>query len=145
MFQPARPSLTWSSDANLRARLYGSLNVVDAVPMSPIRWVAIAIAVSSTVGSSERGARWRTRSASTGPSARNTASKPAFSAICAICTKCRTWMNACGSLPGSRHPPACTPRLVMLANRCSGAIQVGHRSAQGDGYLEIRFGNCLTR
>ena len=39
-FQPARPPLTWSSEANRRARLYGSLYVVDAVAISPIRSVA---------------------------------------------------------------------------------------------------------
>ena len=31
MFQPARPPLTWSTDARRRARLYGSLYVDDTV------------------------------------------------------------------------------------------------------------------
>ena len=42
MFQPTRPSLRWSSEANCRARLYGSLYVVEEVPMTPIRSVAAA-------------------------------------------------------------------------------------------------------
>ena len=46
MFQPARPLLRWSSEANSRARLYGSLYVVEAVAISPIRSVAAAIADS---------------------------------------------------------------------------------------------------
>jgi hypothetical protein len=34
-FQPARPPLMWSSEANRRARLNGELYVELAVPMSP--------------------------------------------------------------------------------------------------------------
>ena len=52
MFQPARPPLTWSTDANLRARLYGSLYVDDTVAISPIRLVCCDSAVSRVSGSS---------------------------------------------------------------------------------------------
>ena len=54
MFQPTRPRLTWSSVRIDRARLYGWLNVVDAVRTSPRRSVARAHAVMRTTGSSER-------------------------------------------------------------------------------------------
>jgi hypothetical protein len=36
MFQPARPPLTWSTEASRRARLYGSLYVEETVAISPI-------------------------------------------------------------------------------------------------------------
>ena len=45
MFQPTHPRLTWSSVRIDRARLYGWLNVVDAVRTSPRRSVARAHAV----------------------------------------------------------------------------------------------------
>lgn len=40
MFQPARPPLMWSREANLRATWKGSLYVVETVAMSPT-WSAI--------------------------------------------------------------------------------------------------------
>ena len=52
MFQPARPPLRWSSEANSRARLYGSVYVVEAVAIRPIRSVAAASADSQVNGSS---------------------------------------------------------------------------------------------
>ncbi len=82
-FQPARPPLTWSTLANRRARLYGSLYVVDAVAISPIREVAAAIAVSSTVGSSEPAGRRPTLPNSTGESAKKIESNLPRSASCA--------------------------------------------------------------
>ena len=53
MFQPARPSLIWSSEAKRRATWYGSSKVVDAVAIRPIRSVTIASADSSVIGSNE--------------------------------------------------------------------------------------------
>ena len=52
-FHPARPLLRWSSEANLRAMMYGCSNVVDAVAISPSRSVTTASAGSSVSGSNE--------------------------------------------------------------------------------------------
>src|SRR3954451_15851094 len=57
MFQPARPPLTWSTDASRRARLYGSLYVDDTVAMSPILLVCCDSAVNRVSGSSWPGGR----------------------------------------------------------------------------------------
>ena len=43
-FQPARPLLRRSSDANWRARLKGSVKLADAVAISPMLLVAAASA-----------------------------------------------------------------------------------------------------
>src|SRR3954468_4764875 len=51
MFQPARPLEIQSSDANLRAMLYGSLYVVEAVATRPILSVTAASAESNVIGS----------------------------------------------------------------------------------------------
>ena len=83
MFQPARPLLRWSSEANSRARLYGSEYVVEAVPIRPIRSVTAAIADIQVNGSSRNREAYRMLSASDGPSAKNTASSFAASARCA--------------------------------------------------------------
>ena len=85
MFQPARPPLTTSSEAKRRARLKGSLYVVDAVAIRPIRLVAIAIAVSSTVGSIAPEGRRPMSPQSTGVSAKKTESSLPRSAIRASC------------------------------------------------------------
>ena len=53
MFQPARPPLMWSSEPNWRARLNGSVYVVEAVAISPIRLVTAAMAASAVIGSSQ--------------------------------------------------------------------------------------------
>ena len=80
MFQPTRPRLTWSSVRIDRARLYGWLNVVDAVRTSPRRSVARAHAVMRTTGSSERVGE-RPSSVKEGESARNRTSSRARSQI----------------------------------------------------------------
>lgn len=81
MFQPARPRLMWSSEQNCRARLKGSVWLVEAVPMRPMRLVACAIAPNAVIGSSHRraelpisGGRFRT-------SARKIELKQAASAV----------------------------------------------------------------
>ena len=51
-FQPERPLLIRSNVANLRARLYGSLYVVDAVVTRPTWLVTMASAGSNVIGSS---------------------------------------------------------------------------------------------
>ncbi len=51
MFQPARPLLMWSREANLRARWNGSLKVVETVAMSPMCSVTAAMAESRVSGS----------------------------------------------------------------------------------------------
>ena len=81
MFHPARPRLRWSSEANWRARLYGSVKPVETVPISPIRSVPTASADSSVNGS-----KWLTQAFAPGvgpstPSARNTESNAAASAV----------------------------------------------------------------
>jgi hypothetical protein len=94
MFQPARPPLTWSREAKRRARLYGSLYVVDAVAISPIRLVAAARMASRTVGSSWPAGRNSMPCHSAGPSARNSESSRPRSAICASRTQCWTSTSA---------------------------------------------------
>ena len=97
MFQPARPPLMWSSEAYLRAMWNGSLYVVEAVATRPMRLVTAASADRSVSGSSS--AFWAERHSEPGglssprmpiPSARNTMSKQARSAVCATRTK---WLN----------------------------------------------------
>lgn len=51
MFQPARPPLRWSSEANFRATWKGSLKVVETVAISPMCSVATASAESRVSGS----------------------------------------------------------------------------------------------
>ena len=51
-FQPARPWLIWSSEANRRAVLNGELYVELSVPTSPMYRVCTATAASSVNGSS---------------------------------------------------------------------------------------------
>lgn len=51
MFQPARPLLMWSREANFRARWNGSLKVVETVAMSPMCSVTAAMAESRVSGS----------------------------------------------------------------------------------------------
>jgi hypothetical protein len=80
-FQPARPPLTTSADAKRRARLKGSLYVVDAVAISPIFSVAAATAVRSTVGSSFPAGRRPTLPKITGESAKKTESNVPRSAM----------------------------------------------------------------
>ncbi len=80
-FHPARPPETWSTEAKRRARLYGSLYVVDAVAISPIREVAAASAVSTTVGSSEPEGRLPMSPHRAGASAKNTESSRPRSAM----------------------------------------------------------------
>jgi len=85
MFQPARPLLSRSSEANFRARLYGSSKVVVAVAIRPIRSVTTAMAVSRSVGSGVSAGR-RATSQSSGPSAKNTESRRPRSAV-----RARSW------------------------------------------------------
>ena len=89
MFQPARPPLTWSTDASRRARLYGSLYVDETVAISPIRLVCCDSAVSRVSGSSWPGGRNSPLPVSAGPSARNSESNFAFSANWASSIQCR--------------------------------------------------------
>ncbi len=84
MFQAIRPLVTWSAEASRRARLYGSLNVVDAVPISPRCSVAAAIPVSRTVGSSAFHGWIPGSESSDGWSARNSASSVPRSAMRAM-------------------------------------------------------------
>jgi len=60
MFQAARPLLMWSIEANCRARLKGSVYVVEAVAMSPTRLVDTANAASTVIGSSQVRGAWAT-------------------------------------------------------------------------------------
>ena len=53
MFQPARPSLTWSIVANCLATVNGSLYVVESVAASPI-WDVCAARYASSVNGSNR-------------------------------------------------------------------------------------------
>ena len=85
MFTAARPPLIWSSDAKRRARLYGSLKVVEAVATRPTRSVTAAIAASTTVGSSEFHGRAPASGPMATPSARKIASSVPRSATCAQC------------------------------------------------------------
>ncbi len=80
-FQPARPWLIASSDANRRARLYGDSYVVDAVAIRPIRSVTAAIAASRIVGSRVSGGRRAGLLKSDGLSAKKTESSRPRSAI----------------------------------------------------------------
>ena len=58
-FQPIRPWLMMSSVLNWRARLYGSLKVVDPVATNPMRSVARAAAAIVSRGSRVSiGASW---------------------------------------------------------------------------------------
>jgi hypothetical protein len=54
MFQQARPCESRSIEASARARLYGWLNVVEKVPISPICCVTTARALSNVAGSKLR-------------------------------------------------------------------------------------------
>src|SRR5229473_2100978 len=54
MFQPTRPWLTWSSVRIDRARLYGWLNVVEAVRTSPKCWVERARRRSAVIRKGRR-------------------------------------------------------------------------------------------
>ncbi len=125
MFQPARPPLTWSSVAKRRARLKGSLYDVDAVAMSPMRVVAIAIAVSSTVGSSAPAGRLPTSPKRAGESAKNTESIRPRSAVRASSTKCRTSVLLRASLSGSRQDASWWPVLIRNALSRSRRAPVG--------------------
>ncbi len=81
MFQPARPPEMWSRLANARARLYGSLNVVEAVAIRPSRSVTPAIAVRRLIGSRPWLARYGVFAIWAGMSAKKTASSLAASAF----------------------------------------------------------------
>jgi hypothetical protein len=81
MFHPARPPLTWSSEAKRRARLYGELYVVDAVAIRPTCSVAVASTVSSVSGSITPAGRCATSPHSAGLSARKSESKVPRSAV----------------------------------------------------------------
>ena len=105
MFQPARPPLTWSTDASRRARLYGSLYVDDTVAISPIRLVCCDSAVSRVSGSSWPGGRNSPLPVSAGPSARNSESNFASSASWASCDPVR--QVEVGTRIALRQPPRC--------------------------------------
>jgi hypothetical protein len=102
MFQPARPALIWSSEPKQRARLYGSVYVVDAVA-ARMRLVIIANADGSVIGSS----RTMTEGWTLGPvfsaSARNSRSNLPHSLVRAICVSSGIFSaRACAS--GNRQP-----------------------------------------
>src|SRR5262245_256438 len=80
MFKPTRHRLTWARVRSDRARLYGWLNVDEAVRTSPKYSVARAHAVMRTTGSSERVGD-RPSSVKDGESARNSTSSRAHSQI----------------------------------------------------------------
>jgi hypothetical protein len=119
MFQPARPPLTWSTDASRRARLYGSLYVDDTVAMSPILLVAWDRAVSSVSGSSWPGGRNSPVPMIAGPSARNSESNLAFSANRASLIQCCRSKSARGLPAGSRHDASWWPASMRKALRWS--------------------------
>ena len=87
MFQPARPWLRWSSEANLRATWKGKLKLVEAVAMRPMLRVTADSAASRVMGS-KLATYWATRPTASGSpgrtlwlSARKMASIFAASAI----------------------------------------------------------------
>ena len=86
MFQPARPPERWSSEANFRARWYGSLYVVDAVAISPMWTVDAASADSSVSGSKWLWELCFTLPHNATPSARNSESSLPRSAVRAMST-----------------------------------------------------------
>ena len=121
MFQPARPPLMWSSEANLRATWKGSLYVVDAVAISPMWSVTAARAASSVSGSSPPSALCRTLPSRARPSARNTESSLPRSAIVASSWKWRRSVTWRGSVSGM--PPG---RLVVADAHEEGVQMHGH-------------------
>jgi hypothetical protein len=119
MFHPARPLLTWSREANRRARLYGELYEVDAVAMSPMRSVTPANTVSSVRGS-------RNAERSTADVAvelrlvreEERVERAAFSNPGEV-RVVATSVAANGSLSVSRHDASWCPGLIRNAFRCS--------------------------
>ncbi len=83
MFQPARPLLIWSMEANCRARLKGSEKLLDAVAIRPMRSVTAAIAGSSVTGSSQMRAPRAASSVCANMSAKKIESNRPASARCA--------------------------------------------------------------
>jgi hypothetical protein len=81
-----RPALRWSSEEKYRARLYGSVRVVETVPMSPMCSVVAASAESSVSGSKLRAALCRMSGKAATPSARKTESNRPRSAVRASAT-----------------------------------------------------------
>ena len=124
MFQPARPPLTWSTDASRRARLYGSLYVDDTVAISPIRLVCCDSAVSRVSGSSWPGGRNSPLPVSAGPSARNSESNFASSASWASCDPVR--QVEVGTRIALRQPP----RRLMVARLHEERVEVQFPSAR---------------
>ena len=103
-FSATRPWLMWSTEAKRRARLNGSLKVVEAVPIKPTCSVTAASAVSSTVGSRDWNGCSGAGPDNATPSERKTASKVPRSAIRAMSWKNSTWTKDAGS-SSTRQPP----------------------------------------
>ena len=100
-FQPARPPLRRSSEANFRATWNGSLKLVLAVATSPIRSVTVARADRSVSGSKVAArelwlSAWTARSRTPFESARNMVSNLARSASFASSTKWSRLTEASG-------------------------------------------------
>lgn len=87
MFQPARPPLRWSREANFRAVWKGSLKVVETVAIRPMRSVTVARADSSVSGSKPPSALCLTLPHRASPSAKKIESSLPRSAVCARCWK----------------------------------------------------------
>ena len=160
MFQPARPPLTWSSEAKRRARLNGSLYVVEAVAISPIRLGRRRRARSAARSARALpGGRRPMSPHSTGQSARKTRVElAALGDLREVLVVARRRGGANGSLSGSRHDASWWPgahqervevqvpwwswvmRLpVSRARRRagrggdSGGVRPGRRAARGGG------------